>query len=135
MQITKFLKAVLTMDGLSCLAIGAGLTIGSSSLAPLFGLADGLVFWAGAALLPVGAFILAVASRRDVMPLFVWAIILGNVLWVVESLIVAADTAGITALGTAFVVAQAAAVAVLTALETAGVLRGQTASRSRTQAA
>lgn len=123
MQISKFLKLVFTADAISCLGMGAGLAIGSGPLAPLFGLPQNLVLGAGLALLPIGLFIAWIASRSTAPALFVWAIILGNAGWVVESLIVADTTPGITALGTVFVVAQAAAVALLAALETMGTFR------------
>lgn len=131
MQMTRFLKLVLTADALSCLGMGALLAAASAPLSDLFGLAGGLVSGAGLALLPVGLFILVVARREAVAPIFVYAIIAGNALWIAESLVVAADAPRITVIGTAFVLAQAAIVAVLTALETMGVIRARQASTSR----
>lgn len=131
MQMTRFLKLVLTADALSCLGMGAVLMAAAAPLAELFGLTGGFTFGAGMALLPVGLFILIVARRETVAPVFVYTIIAGNALWVAESLVVAANAPRITIIGTAFVLVQAAAVAVLTALETMGVARAQRASASR----
>lgn len=131
MQMTRFLKLVLTADALSCLGMGAVLMAAAAPLAELFGLTGGFTFGAGMALLPVGLFILIVARRETVAPVFVYTIIAGNALWVAESLVVAANAPRITIIGTAYVLVQAAAVAVLTALETMGVARAQRASASR----
>lgn len=123
MQLSTFLKRVLTLDAISCLAMGAGLMVGSAMLPAITGLAGTLVFGAGLALVPIGAFILWVATRKRVSPLFVVAIVAGNILWAAESILVADGTAGITALGTLLVLGQAAAVAVLTLLEVVGLVR------------
>ncbi|MGZ8348213.1 MAG: hypothetical protein ACXWUP_13990, partial [Allosphingosinicella sp.] len=111
MQITTFLKRVLVLDAASCLGMGLLLALGAGVLAPMFGLARPLVFGAGAALVPIGLSILWVATRKNVHPLLVYLVIGGNLLWVIDSLLLLRDGAGITALGTAFVTAQAAAVA------------------------
>jgi hypothetical protein len=130
MQMTRFLKQTLTADALSCLGMGAVLAAAADPLADLFGLAGGLVSGAGLILLPIGLFILIVARRETAAPIFVLAIIAGNALWIAESLMVAATTPRITMIGTAFVLAQAASVAALTALETSGVIRARRAARS-----
>ncbi|MGZ8281649.1 MAG: hypothetical protein ACXWUN_01710 [Allosphingosinicella sp.] len=125
MQITTFLKRVLVLDAASCLGMGLLLALGAGVLAPMFGLARPLVFGAGVALVPIGLFILWVATRKNVHPLLVYLVIGGNLLWVIDSLLLIRDAAGITALGTAFVTAQAAAVAALTAMEMIGVRRAR----------
>ena len=125
MHMTRFLKLVLTADSLSCLGMGAALVTAAAPLSDLFGLAEGLLFGAGLALLPIGLFILAVAARKNMAPPFVHAIVAGNVLWVAASAVLAANAAGATMLGTTFVLAQAAAVAVLTLLETVGAARAR----------
>lgn len=127
MQVSRFLKLVLTADALSCLGMGALLTAAAAPLSGLFGLSHDVVFGAGAVLLPIGLFILVIATRRNVTPLFIYTIIAGNVLWVADSLILAGSAPTITAIGTAFVLVQAAAVTVLTVLETVGLARVQRA--------
>jgi hypothetical protein len=128
---TRFLKLVLTADAASCLGMGGALAAAAAPLASLFGLAESLVSGAGLALLPIGLFILIVARREAAAPILVYAIIAGNALWVAESLMVAATAPAITVLGTAFVVAQAAIVAAVTALETVGLVRARQAAASR----
>ena len=121
MQVTPFLKRVLLLDAVSCLGMGAMLVVGGGTLAPLFGLDRPLLTGAGLTLVPIGLFILWVGTRASVRPLAVYAIIAGNLLWVIESLLVVRGAEAITALGTAFVLAQAGAVAGLALLETVGV--------------
>ncbi|WP_129793025.1 hypothetical protein [Sphingosinicella sp. CPCC 101087] len=124
MQPNLFLRRVLMLDAASCLGMGALLVVGAGALAPLFGLDRSLLFGAGVALLPVGLFILWTGVRHTLMPWAVYLIVAGNLLWVLESLLVVRGAATtITALGTAFVLMQAAAVAGLSALEWFGIRR------------
>ena len=127
MTLTPFLKRVLVLDSASCLTTGALLTIGSASLEPLFGIDRAIIGGAGMALVPIGLFILWLGSRAGAPAGLVWAVILGNLLWTAESLILISSTNGITPLGTAFVSAQAAMVAGLAWLEWIGLRRGQSA--------
>ena len=127
MTLTTFLKRVLLLDSASCVAMGAMLGIGAGALAPLFGIDQALVRGAGIALLPIGAFILALGTRAAVPPSFIYLVILGNLLWVAESFALLFSTNGITALGAAFVGLQAAAVGGLSLLEWIGVRRNRAA--------
>lgn len=128
MTLSPFLRRILMLDGASCLAMGALLALTAATLAPLFGLDHKLVAGAGLALVPVGAFILWLGSRRMAHPALVWAVILGNATWALESLIVVAQTPAITPAGTAFVAAQAAFVAAVTLLEWTGLRRSRVAA-------
>lgn len=128
MTLSPFLRRILMLDGASCLAMGALLALAAGALAPLFGLDHQLVAGAGVALLPVGAFILWLGSRRAAHPALVWAVILGNAGWTMESVVVLAQTPAITPVGTAFVTAQAAFVAAITLLEWAGLRRTRAAA-------
>ncbi len=123
MQMTTFLKRVLLLDAASCLGMGAGLALGAAMLAPLFGLPAALIEGAGLVLIPIGLFIFWLGTRNAAPAALVWAVIVGNIGWTAESLFVAFGQAGITALGTAFVAVQAAAVLGLALLEYSG-LRG-----------
>jgi hypothetical protein len=125
MLITTFLKRVLLLDAASCLGLGSILLAGAGALAPLFGLDRPLLLGAGAALVPIGLFILIVGTRRAAPAWLVGLIVAGNFLWVLESLLLIRAAGGISALGTAFVAAQAAAVAGLAALELHGVRRAR----------
>jgi len=123
MQMTTFLKRVLLLDAASCLGMGAGLLLGAGLLSDPLGLPGALLSGAGAVLIPIGLFIAFVGTRAAPPAALVWLVIVGNLGWVVESAIVAFGTAGVTPLGTAFVLAQATAVFGITVLEFAGVRR------------
>jgi len=115
-----FLRRVLALDSLSCLAMGLLLGLGTASLAPLFGLPEGLVRGAGLALLPLAAFIFWLATRQNPPRLLVWVVIIGNLGWTAESFLTLGHSQA-TALGTAFVAAQAVVVLGLACLEYLGV--------------
>jgi hypothetical protein len=123
MQMTPFLKRVLLLDAASCLGMAALLIPGANLLSGPLGLSPTLLMAAGLILIPCGLFMSWVATRKVTSSLFVWIVILGNFAWVAKSLVVAFVLAGITALGIAFVLAQAAAVLVLAILERVGLRR------------
>jgi hypothetical protein len=114
----SFLRRVLALDALSCASMGLVLAPFAAALAPLLGLPEALVGGAGLLLLPLAAFIGWLAARPVPPRALVLVVILGNLAWSVESAIVLAQQAGqATALGAAFVAAQAAAVLGFSALE------------------
>jgi len=126
MPATLFLRRVLAFDALSCLGLGLLMALAASSLAPSFGLPDGLVRTAGVLLLPLGAFIAWLASRPSPPRPLVWLVIVGNLGWAAESFAILGQNGGsVTALGTAFVSVQALAVAGLAALEYAGLRKAR----------
>ena len=127
MSSTFFLRRVLALDSLSCLAMGAAMGFGASALAPLFGLPEGLIRAAGLLLLPLGAFIGWLASRPVPPRALVWIVILGNLGWTAESFALLAQRDA-TALGAAFVAAQALAVLGLAALEYLGLRKAAVAT-------
>jgi hypothetical protein len=127
MILSTFLKRVLVLDSATCLSTGLLLSIGAGTLAPLFGIDSQIVAGAGLALLPIGLFMLWLGTRQAAAPAFVYLVIVGNILWTVESFILAANTSGITPLGLAFVSVQAIAVAGLALLEWIGVRRSRAA--------
>jgi hypothetical protein len=109
-----FLRRILYFDAATCVAMGLFLVLLAQPLAPLLGLPALLLEIAGAALFPIAAFIVwAALYRRGV-----GVVIAGNVAWVAASvLLVSAGWVSPTPLGYAFVLVQAAAVALLAALE------------------
>ncbi len=128
MEMNLFLKRVLLLDAASCLLMGAGLVLGANPLAESFGLPAGLLSGAGLLLLPLGLFILWLGTRSIAPGALVYVVILGNLGWTGESLLVAFGRPGISAPGTAFVAAQAAAVLGLALLEYAGLRRSRAAA-------
>ena len=119
---TQFLRNVLRIDALTCLGTGAASVVLSSVLGGLFGLSPGLLQGSGVVLLAVGAFILYAAKNVPALRWPVWVVVLGNAGWVLASvLLLISGLEQPTALGTAFVLAQALVVAVLAELEYVGL--------------
>jgi hypothetical protein len=112
------LNTLLVLDAATCALMGLALMAGASTVSALTDLPAPLLFWAGALLLPIAAF-MAVASRGR--PVAGWAagvVIAGNVLWVAASLLLpASGLVSPNALGWAFLAGQAGVVAVLAILE------------------
>lgn len=119
-----FLRRILALDALSCVAMGLLMALGAAALAPLFGLPEPLVRTAGLLLLPLAAFIAWPASRPAPPRPLVWVVIVVNIGWTAESFaVIGQSQPAITALGIAFVSAQALTVLGLAALEYAGLRR------------
>jgi hypothetical protein len=113
---STFLRRVLCVDAATCAATGALMTFDAAPLSTPLGLPAALLFWAGLSLFPVAAFLLWVATRRDIPRPGAWLAILGNAGWVAGSALVLALLSP-TGLGYAFVIAQAVVVALLAELE------------------
>ncbi len=129
MNSPAFLRRVLALDSASCALIGLMLCLGAAPLSGLFGLGERLLFGAGLLLLPLAAFIAWLASRPSPPSPLVWLVIVGNVAWTAESLLlISTESARITALGTAFVAGQAIAVLGLALLEYVGLRRMRAAA-------
>lgn len=118
-----FLKRVLLLDAASCLATGLLLLIGASWLTDLFAIDRSLLFVAGLLLVPSGLFMAWVAMRTPPIAALVGVIVIGNILWVAESFLILGQNPAATAIGKAFVIVQAVAVAGLALLEAIGLLR------------
>ncbi len=118
------LRNALALDALASGAMGGLLALGAAPLSTLLGLQQTLLFGAGLACLVWAAFV-GWASRRDALPgLLVWAIIVLNGLWVVESaLLLMLGWAQPNTLGVVFVIAQAAVVFALTEAQVIGLRR------------
>jgi hypothetical protein len=117
-----FLRRALLVDAATCVGTGALLALGSAPLAGLLGLPAPLLFWAGLSLFPCAAVMAWVALRTPLPRPGAWLVILGNAAWVAGSLAVLALFSP-TALGWAFVIAQAVVVAALAELEYVGLRR------------
>jgi hypothetical protein len=121
-QQTDFLRSVLLADCATCIGAGLLMTLGSPVVAELTLLPAGLLVSAGLSLFPIAAFIAGVAARPALWPLGVWVVIAGNLAWVTGSLwLVLNGVTSANGLGNAFVLLQAAAVAVLAMLEAIGI--------------
>ena len=128
MPSNMFLRRVLGLDALSCAALGLLLASFASSLAPLFGLPEGLLRAAGLLLLPLALFIGWLSSRAAPPRALVWVVIVGNLGWTAESFAILGQFGhSVSGVGTAFVATQALAVLVLACLEYAGLRRSAAA--------
>jgi hypothetical protein len=124
MTSSLFLRRILALDALSCVAMGLLMGLGATQLSPLLGLPQPLIRAAGLLLLPLAAFIAWLASRPAPPRGLVWVVILGNIGWTAESFVLVGQSQpAITAIGTAFVSAQGLAVLGLAALEYVGIRR------------
>jgi hypothetical protein len=122
--LNPFLRQILFVDAAVSGAAGLLMAAGAPFLSPLLGLPEGLLFYAGFALFPFVALLVAVARRGSTSRLVLIDIIAINALWVAASLgLLVSGAVAPTALGYAFVVAQALAVALLAELQFVGFRR------------
>jgi hypothetical protein len=125
-RITAFLRATLLADAATCAAMGLLMTVFSASLGAFLALPAPLLFYAGLSLFPVSGFLLYVATREKTAAPFIWAIVLGNALWTLASvLILPAGWVAPNISGLSFIVFQAVGVAVFAGLEFAGLKRAE----------
>jgi hypothetical protein len=119
-----FLRRVLFVDAAVSGAAGLLMAAGAPFLSPLLGLPRGLLFWAGLALFPFVAMLIAVARRGEASRLVLIDIVAINALWAAASLgLLVSGAVAPTLLGYAFVIAQALAVALLAELQLVGFRR------------
>jgi len=112
------LRRALLLDAMASGAMGVLLLLGAGPLEPLLGLPGSLLRGVGLLLIPFAALLVWLAPRASALRGAVRAVVVGNVLWIVASilLLVSGEVAP-TGLGTFFVALQAAAVAVFAYLE------------------
>ncbi len=123
-SLNPFLRHVLAIDAAVSGAAGPLMAAGAPYLSPLLGLPQNLLFWAGLALFPFVAFLIAVARRGEASRLVIVDIIAINALWVAASFgLLFSGAVQPSMLGYAFVVTQALAVALLAALQFIGLRR------------
>lgn len=116
------LNALLAIDATTCAAMGALLMVAAGPVAALTALPAPFLFWAGAILLPIAAFMALSARGRPVSRAATALIVLGNIGWVAASLLLPAMAwVSPNILGWIFLAAQAAVVAVLATLEAQAV--------------
>jgi len=121
---TTFLRRVLIADAAASAATGLLMLLAAGPLEQWLAIPAGLLRAAGASLIPFAALVAWLALRETVSRAGVWAVIALNVLWVVDSVaLLFTSWVEPAMLGYAFVLAQAAAVAVLAELEYVGLRR------------
>lgn len=133
-RISTFLRGVLFADAATCTVTALLSMLFSEKLGAFLELPAQFLFYAGLSLLPFAAFLLFTATRERAASIFVWAIILLNALWTLDSfLILLAGWVKPNAFGYAFVILQAIGVAVLAGLEFVGLKRSETRNASTIQ--
>ena len=116
------LRRSLLADALITFATGLLLALGAAPLSGLLGLPQPLLFWAGASLLPYAGLVALLARRAQAPRAAVWAVVLYNALWALDSvLLLALGWVSPTLLGSAFVLAQAGVVGLFALAQYAGL--------------
>jgi hypothetical protein len=119
-----FLRRALLADAAASGATGLLMAAGADAFSGPLGLPVVLLREAGLVLLPYAALLAWLGLRESLPRAAVWAVIVCNALWAAESLLLlASGWVAPTALGVAFVVAQALAVAGLAGLQWQGLRR------------
>ncbi len=121
------LRTLLTLDAVTCTVMG-GLLLAAGPLAGITQIPAGFLSGAGMLLLPIAAFMVAVARLRPIPGWAAHMVVLGNVLWVVAS--VALPASGVlepNLAGWICLLAQALVVALLAVLEFEGAQRSDRA--------
>ena len=129
--IPRFLRRVLTADGAITGATGLLMLFASEPLAALLGIPVALLRSAGVILIPFAAAVLYLSRRATVSRRSVWFVLALNSAWVVASILVLVG--GVlepTALGYAFIVVQAVAVAAFVELQYIGLRKSARAVAS-----
>ena len=134
MLMSRLLKLALVVDAIATATTGLLLAFFGGSLASLLGLPASLLQVTGVILLPYAAVVGYLAAREHVSAAAIWAVIVVNVLWAVDS-IALLFTGWITptGLGTAFVIFQALVVGALAELQYFGVRASGRGRVTRTQ--
>ena len=119
-----FLRRVLIVDAVASAATGLFMFAFAAVLEQWLNLPSALLRYAGLSLLPFAAIVAWLGLREQLSRGGVWAVIALNVLWVVDSAaLLVSGWVDPVLLGYAFVIFQAAVVAVLAELEFVGLRR------------
>ncbi|MGK3993617.1 hypothetical protein [Sorangium sp. So ce1024] len=124
-----FLRRALLADAIVSGATGLLLFAGAAHLAGVVGLPEALLRWSGASLLPFAALVAWVGTRERPARAAVLAVVVANALWVIDSvLLLVTGWVEPTALGHAFVLAQALVVALFAEAQVLGLRRARAAA-------
>ena len=124
MLMSRFLRLVLIADAVATAATGVLLVAASVPLERWLQIPASLLFYSGLVLLPYAAFVAYLAGQPRVPRAAVWAVVVCNAAWAIDSVLLLA-TGWITpsAFGYAFVIAQAVVVLVFCELQFSGLRR------------
>lgn len=122
----QLLRQSLTLDAAASGALGVLLAAGGDLLDDLLGIPVAVLMGVGGFLIAYAAALWFIGSRHKLSRPAVRVVAAGNLLWVAASVVaVAAGWWSPTALGTALVLAQAAAVALFAELQLIGLRRAR----------
>lgn len=122
LQPSPFLRQALLADAVTSGACGCLMLLGAGFLTGMLGLPGPLLKTSGALLIPYGGLVAYLGTRHALPRVVVSAIILGNAIWAVDSLLLlVSGWVEPTRAGTVFVVAQALAVALYAELQVMGM--------------
>ncbi len=128
-QPSTFLRNAILLDAAASGATGLLLIAGAGLLEGLLGLPVALMREAGLVLIPYVAFVAWVGTRERIARGAVWAIVAANAAWALASVaVLLSGWVAPTALGTAFVLAQALVVALFGELQYMGLKRPMAAA-------
>jgi hypothetical protein len=118
------LRRALQVDGAASGAMGLGLVAGGAALDSVLGLPATFLWAVGAFLVPYAAALFFIASRPQVNRVAAWIIVIGNVLWSIDSVVLlATGWHDVTLLGEVVVLGQAVVVLGFAAAQYLGLRR------------
>lgn len=116
------LPRILMADAVVCVLSGLLLVLGANALTDALHLPTLLLRAAGIFLLPYGALVAYIATRPIAPRAAVWGVIVANLLWVLASIeLLVSGWGAPNALGVAFIIVQAVAVAGFAAAQLLGL--------------
>lgn len=125
----SLLRLALLADAAASGAMSVLLAAGADPLAAWFGLPVALLREVGLVLIPYAGLLIYLAGKQATPRLPAQLIVTGNVLWVIGSIaLLISGLIAPTALGMAFVIAQALIVAILAELQVMGLKRQRLAA-------
>jgi len=125
---SPLLRQALLADATTSGAFGLLMLLAAGPLSHLLGLPEVLLRGAGAILIPFVALLAWLGLREQMHKALVWAVILGNVLWLVDSLLLlVSGWVSPTGAGYAFVIAQALVVLMYAEFQIVGLRRSNVA--------
>ncbi len=121
---SPLLRQALVADAATSAAFGLLMLIGAGPLSGVLGLPETLLRIAGLVLLPYAGFIGWLGVRETIQKPVAWAVVLGNALWVADSiLLLASGWVAPTSAGYAFVIAQGLVVLMYAEFQYVGLRR------------
>lgn len=128
---SSFLRRVLVADAVTSGATGLLMLGAASLLESQLAVPASLLRYAGLSLLPFAAFVGWLATRETVSRAAIWTVIVCNVLWTADSLLLLlVGPVEPNALGQAFVIAQAVVVGIFAEAQIVGLRKSPLAAAS-----